>query len=158
MNPMARGNRVRSERAEAAEIYASCACFNLRRTTRAITQFYDLALRPAHIRITQFSLLTLISGLGPVSIGRLADVGGMDHTTLVRNLRLLEHDGLVRSARGRDARVREIRLSERGRRTLAIAIPLWKRAQQRFAGKLGAARFRRLLDDLSASSTAAATA
>src|SRR2546425_7589192 len=69
-------------------------------------------------RSTLFPYTTLFRS---VSITRLARAAVMDHTTLLRNLNLLERQGLVRSRPTRDGRVREVGLSERGRRALAPA-------------------------------------
>ena len=150
-----RRTRAVSERAKAVEIAAACACFNLRKATRAVTQLYDELLRPTGLRITQFTLLTLVSGFGTVGITRLAKAAVMDYTTLVRNLKLLERKGLVRSHPTEDGRVREVSLTERGHRALAPALPLWSKGQARVAKRLGQERFGRLLADLSAAVKAA---
>ena len=42
------------------ELLTECACFDLRRTTRAVSRMYDNFLRDAGLNITQFSLLRLI--------------------------------------------------------------------------------------------------
>jgi DNA-binding MarR family transcriptional regulator len=139
-----------SERAQAAAIAAQCACFHLRKATRTVTQLYDRLLRPTGLRITQFTLLTLIGGFGTISVTRLAKVAVMDHTTLVRNLQLLERAGLVRSRPGRDRRERQVVLTTRGRQRLAPARRLWADAQAMVAGKLGRERLGRLLADLTA--------
>src|SRR5712691_10670743 len=129
-----------SERARAVAIASACACFNLRKASRAVTQLYDELLRPTGLRITQFTLLTLLSGFGTVSITRLANAAVMDYTTLLRNLNVLERRGLVRSRATRDGRVREVSLTERGHRALAPALPLWSKAQTRVAKQLGQER------------------
>jgi DNA-binding MarR family transcriptional regulator len=147
-----------TERAKAAEVMAACACYNLRKATRAVTQMYDDALRSTGLRATQFTLLTFLSGLGPVRITDLAKAVGMDYTTLVRNLNLLERDGLAASHSGEDGRVREVSATARGQRALAAAFPLWEKAQARIAKDLGRERLGRLLSDLSATATATATA
>ena len=41
----------------------NCACFNLRRAARQITQNYDRALRSAEIQAGQFSILAMIAHL-----------------------------------------------------------------------------------------------
>jgi len=142
------------ERAKAAEVMAACACFNLRKATRAVTQMYDDALRSTGLRATQFTLLTFLSGLGSVRITDLAKAVGMDYTTLVRNLNLLERDGLAASHSAEDGRVREVSATARGQRALAAAFPLWEKAQARIAKDLGRERLGRLLSDLSATATA----
>ena len=93
---------------------AGCACFNLRKATRAVTQLYDDALRPSGLRCTQFSLLTLLKASGTVAMTKLAEDAVMDRTTLARNLEVLERGGLVRIRSGEDARVREIELTRGG--------------------------------------------
>jgi DNA-binding MarR family transcriptional regulator len=127
-----------------------CACFNLRKAARAVTQMYDEFLRPSGLRSTQFSLLMLIQGLGPIRITDLAEQAVMDRTTLKRNVELLEREGLVRVEAGEDARVREVRVTAAAEERLAKALPLWQRAQAHITGQLGPGRSDRLLADLSA--------
>ena len=88
-----------------------CTCFNLRKATRAVTQFYDDALRPTGLRVTQFSLLGVIDAFGTASITELAPEAVMDRTTLTRNLAVLEDEGLIRVEQGDDARVRQVSLT-----------------------------------------------
>jgi DNA-binding MarR family transcriptional regulator len=126
-----------------------CACFNLRKATRAVTQLYDDALRPAGLRCTQFSLLTLLKASGTVAMTRLAEAAVMDRTTLARNLEVLDREGLVRIRPGEDARVREIELTRAGVAKLKEAFPLWREAQRTVREGLGPGRLSRLLADLS---------
>src|SRR6478735_5422612 len=106
-----------------------CTCNNLRKAARAVTQYYDEALRPSGIRATQFSLLSAIKEFGTVSIGALAEESVMDRTTLTRNLKLLEDEGLITVAPGKDARVREVSLTPQARERLTVAPRYWKKAQ-----------------------------
>ena len=126
----------------------ACACFNVRRAGRQLTQQYDEALRPVGLRGTQFSLLAVLEARGGLSIGSLAQAMGMDRTTLTRNLRLLERDGLVASVAGNDRRYREIHLTGPGREKVAAALPLWHSAQERAVERLGPERFAALLAEL----------
>jgi DNA-binding MarR family transcriptional regulator len=127
-----------------------CTCFNLRKAARAVTQMYDEFLRPSGVRVTQFSLLMLIRGMGPIRITDLAEQAVMDRTTLKRNVELLEREGLVRIQPGEDARVREVSLTAAAEERLAKALPLWQRAQAHVTRELGQGRADRLLSDLSA--------
>jgi DNA-binding MarR family transcriptional regulator len=147
--------RRQPDRARAAEVAASCACFNIRKATRAVTQFYDDVLRPSDLRTTQFTLLVLLQGHGPTSINTLADAAGTDRTTLTRNLAILEQRRLVRIRPGEDARVRMVELTVAGDEAAAEALPLWEKAQDQVATKLGRQRLARLLSDLSAAVGAA---
>ena len=132
-----------------------CACFNLRKAARAVTQYYDDALRPSGLRITQFSLLAAIKVFGTVNIGTLADEAVMDRTTLTRNLKLLEQEGLITVTPGDDARVREVSLTPSAHEKLADAHRYWKKAQAHMADAMGTDGVRRLLRDLSGAVEAA---
>lgn len=143
-----------SDRANPATV-RKCACFNLRKAARAVTQLYDDALRPTGLRATQFSLLTVIWAFGKASISQLAEEAVMDRTTLTRNLDLLEREGLVRIRAGEDARVREVELTRAAHAKLAEALPYWERAQAEMTKKLGANRMGRLLGDLAGAVAAA---
>ncbi len=133
-----------------ADTGRACACFNLRKATRMVTQLYDEALKPAGIRVTQFTVLSATRSAGPISVNRLADRIVMDRTTLTRNLKPLERDGLITMRPGDDLRVREVSLTAKGRKTLHRAYPLWKRVQTRLREQLGDSRVDRLLVDLQA--------
>jgi DNA-binding MarR family transcriptional regulator len=118
-------------RAELAEVADGCACRNLRRTARAVTQLYDETLRPTGLRITQFTLLVAVAIREPVLVTRLADTLSLDRTTLARDLRPLTERGLVEIAAGEDRRTRVVRLTRQGRQAIGRAYPLWQRAQAR---------------------------
>lgn len=129
---------------------SACVCFNLRKAARAVTQLYDDKLRPTGLRATQLSVLAVTEKLGPLTVSRLAEVTVTDRTTLTRNLKLLEEQGLVRITPGADRRERQVSLTERGRRALTEGYPLWKEVQSEVAKGLGLDRMERLLADLSA--------
>src|SRR5213080_2504071 len=68
-----------------------CACANMRRAARAVTQLYDAALRPSGLRITQFTLLRALARAGgPMTQDALGELLAVDSTTLSRTLRQLE--------------------------------------------------------------------
>ena len=121
--------------------YMDCACFNLRKTARAITQLYDEALRPSGLRCTQFSLLIATTRLEPVTVTHLAEIAVMDRTTLARNLRLLEKEGLINVTPGDDQRTRIVTVTTRGKEVLSKAFPLWEKAQARVVKGLGQERW-----------------
>lgn len=127
-----------------------CACANLRRAARAVTQLYDGELRRAGLNITQFTLLQALASTGPVNQGGLGALLAIDTTTLSRTLRPLETKRWIRSASGDDRRERQIELTAAGRAELVRATPAWERAQQRLRRRLGQGRWEALLSDLSA--------
>lgn len=128
-----------------------CVCLNLRKSARAITQLYEEALRPTGLRATQFSLLVATKLMGAPTMNRLAKALVMDRTTLTRNLKPLETQGLLRIVPGKDdARERAVTLTSTGQAKLANALPLWKSVQRHVTRELGRSRLQRLLHDLSA--------
>jgi DNA-binding MarR family transcriptional regulator len=128
---------------------AECACGNLRKAARAVTQLYDEALRPRGLRSTQFGILGATMALEPVTVTKLAESTVTDRTTLTRNLKLLERRGLLRIRPGNDRRERAVALTDRGREALAKAYPLWQKAQARIVKGLGEARWTALRGELS---------
>jgi DNA-binding MarR family transcriptional regulator len=81
------------------------------------------------------------------NIGKLADIMGLDRTTLNRNLKPLEGKGLIRSGSGKDPRTRTLKLTNEGTKMLQNALPYWLEAQ---SGVLETVdhRIKRLMDDL----------
>jgi DNA-binding MarR family transcriptional regulator len=128
---------------------AECACFNLRKASRAITQLFDRALQPGGLRGTQFSILAVLFFIGSSTVTRLSNNLVMDRTTLTRNLRPLEHKGYIIITAGRDLRTRTVELTENGVKALGEAYPLWKEVQTKIIQKLGRKRFQSLISDLS---------
>ena len=128
-----------------------CACTNLRRATRMATQAYDGALRPAGLRATQFTLLSVIAKHGQLRQSHLAEILVMDGTTLTRNLRPLVKNKWIEIDRDSDQRVRLISITAKGRRVLAKAVPLWQQVQARFVTGLGDEQWSHLLAALTKS-------
>jgi DNA-binding MarR family transcriptional regulator len=131
-----------------AGIAATCAGFNLRRASRAVTQHFDHALAPIGLRTTQFTLLGALALGGPVSTNGLAHALVVDRTTLTRNLRLLRDAGLVETRPAPTSREIRFVLSQAGRDVLAQAIPLWREAQNGIVDAFGPGRWPTLVADL----------
>ena len=127
----------------------TCACFNLRKASRTVTQLYDEILQPSGLLATQFTLLVAIALAGSVTITHLAEELVMDRTTLTRNLKPLERQGLIEIAPGQDQRTRVVTLTASGREALVKAIPLWEQAQASVVEGLGQNRWSTLLSNLS---------
>jgi len=108
-----------------------CAFANTRLLGRVITSVYDEALRPADLRASQLALMWAIVACEPVEMGRLGEITQTDQTTLSRTVENLRQSGLVAIERGDDRRVRGLRLSSKGRRQFARALPYWEEAQRR---------------------------
>jgi DNA-binding MarR family transcriptional regulator len=114
-----------------------CASLNFRRTARAVTRLYDLALQETGIRSTQFAILVGIAKKQPISIGALGHILGLDSTTLTRSLRLLEKEGLIAVSKRAAKRQRFLSVTDKGGHTLARSVPAWRTAQERFVATIG---------------------
>ena len=124
-----------------------CTCFNVRRASRSVTDYYDSVLAPSGVRATQFTMLGAAALMGPASVTRLAERLALDRTTLTRNLRVLAEEGLVTISAGKDRRERVVQLTEAGQTAIDRATPLWHKAQSRLIEKLGEPRWRRMIED-----------
>jgi len=114
-----------------------CASLNFRRTARAVTRLYDMALQESGIRSTQFAILVGIAKKQPISIGALGDMLGIDSTTLTRSLRLLEKEGLIAISERAEKRQRFLSVTSEGEKILARCVPAWRAAQERFVATVG---------------------
>jgi DNA-binding MarR family transcriptional regulator len=130
------------------KVAESCMGMRVRRAARVVANHYDKHLKPTGLKGTQFTLLNTIFMNPATNIGKLADVLGLDRTTLNRNLKPLERKGLIRSGSGKDPRTRTLKLTKEGTKILQNALPHWLEAQ---SGVLETVdnRIKRLMDDLS---------
>jgi DNA-binding MarR family transcriptional regulator len=141
--------------AQLAEIEATCACSNVRKAARAVTQLFDEVLQPVGLRSTQFTLLVAVELLAEAPVTQLSQALVMDRTTLARNLKPLESMGFLTIEAGTDRRRHLVRLTESGRNALARALPYWEQAQQQVVTHLGHEQWHALLAELKATMTLA---
>jgi DNA-binding MarR family transcriptional regulator len=114
-----------------------CTGLWLRMAARRVSQIYDQHLEPLGLTISQYGLLGQLKALDGISIGALAEKVIMDPTTLTRNLRPLEREGLVVfAADPHDRRSRRLHLTARGRAAYDKARPAWVRAQHQIDATL----------------------
>ena len=130
------------------KIEDSCMGMRVRRAARAVGNFYDLHLKSVGLKGTQFTLLNAIFLNPSITITQLADLLLLNRTTLNRNLKPLERQGLIRISPGEDHRTRILQLTREGRSILQQALPLWLEAQSGVVETLGI-RTQRLAEDLS---------
>lgn len=122
-----------------------CACANLRRAARIVTQRYERKLRPAGIRGTQFTLLQALALAGNISQGKLGNLLGLDSTTLTRTLALLRKKGWIEAKPGKDRRALRLALTAEGRSKYQTALPYWQSAQKQLRRLLGEEGWRQLM-------------
>src|SRR5262249_49484690 len=130
---MIRGKRASRKTlvADAQEMTRVCAGTNIRLAARRITRFLEARMQETELSLAQFGLMAHIAAAGDDTISALADRSGLDQSTLSRNLRGLEQDGLVEIAVVEtDMRRRAVWLTEAGARRLEAAVPAWRRAHK----------------------------
>jgi DNA-binding MarR family transcriptional regulator len=126
----------------------NCACFNVRRVARVITQFYDAEVRRHGLRPTQTPILNALQARDGWGMAELSEWLGMERTTLLRNLRPLERDGLVRSTGGDRGGHVALSITAKGRRAVVKMLPAWRSAQDKVVAILGPERWSRIILDL----------
>jgi DNA-binding MarR family transcriptional regulator len=132
-------------RSDARDLVEACAGWNSRLAARRITQFLDRELEGAGLTTAQLGLMAQIASAADDTLGGLAERSGLEQSTLSRNLRTLEGEGLIEIAVVEtDLRRRAVWLTETGARRLEAAIPLWRKAHARLARHLSPALARRL--------------
>jgi DNA-binding MarR family transcriptional regulator len=138
-------------RTDAGALVEACAGWNSRLAARRITQFLDREVAGSGLTAAQLGLMAQIAVISDDTLGALAQRTGLDQSTLSRNLRTLESEGLIEIAVVEsDQRRRAVWLTETGARRLEAAIPLWRRAHARLAKLLTPDLARRLADEAEA--------
>ena len=106
-----------------------CLCLHVRRAERVLARRFDDALRALDLSNGQFSLLAALNRDEAARMSSVAELLGMDHSTLTAALKPLVRRGLVEtSVDPRDRRVRLLALTRDGLGLLARAIPVWQAA------------------------------
>lgn len=128
-------------------IGAACLGRAARRAANLVTRVYNHHLNPLGIEVTQFSILCTIALERAKSASELADMVGVERSTLARNLERLVASGLVHAERSDGRRVVH-RLTEKGLDLVAEALPLWRNAQNDLLSRLPADRDEAIREDL----------
>jgi DNA-binding MarR family transcriptional regulator len=126
----------------------NCTCFNVRRVSRVITQFFDAEVRRHGMRPTQTPILRALKAKNGWGMAELSEWLGMERTTLLRNLRPLQRDGLVRAKGGGRGGHVELEITAKGRTALAKTLPAWRSAQDKVVATLGEERWSTIIRDL----------
>ncbi len=101
---------------------------------RRTTQFLEREIVGSGLTLAQLGLMAQIAATSDDTIGALAKLTGLDQSTLSRNLRGLESEGLIEIATVEsDLRRRAVWLTETGARRLEKAIPVWRAASKKLS-------------------------
>ena len=149
-------NYITAEELEVCwEVRRLCACDQLRRVTRGVTQVYDNAVVPSGLRITQLAIFVGLASEGDLPLSVLAEALALDRTTLTLNLKVLEDRGLIRTYEHEDdARVRMVSMTLEGSAMLTAALQRWAQVQALVEERFWRERLVALEDELAALSAA----
>lgn len=138
-------------RTDARALIEACAGWNSRLAARRISMFLDREIARLGLTVAQVGLLAQIAVISDDTLGALAGRTGLEQSTLSRNLRTLEGEGLIEiAAVETDLRRRAVWLTETGARRLEAAIPIWRRAHAKLAKLVSPDLARRLADQAEA--------
>ena len=127
----------RRSEAETSLVRLPCACANLRRAARAVTQLYTHEMQRGGLGPTPLSLLWTLAQHGKSTQKKLGERLALDSTTLTRTLAPLIRKGWIEAGAGHDRRERHLKVTAEGRRQIERARPHWERAQNRLRRVLG---------------------
>jgi DNA-binding MarR family transcriptional regulator len=126
-------------------------CLHVQRAARQLARRFDEALKPAGLTHGQFSLMMSLNQPMPPKIGDVAELLGMDRTTVTANLKPLQRRRLIAvAADPDDRRSRILALTKAGQKVLAAAVPLWIAAHAELERDLPRGAPSRLRADLNA--------
>ena len=118
-------------------IARTCIAVRLRLLNRVVTNYYDDALRPLGLKVSQLNILIVTAKLGLARPARVCAILQLDASTLSRNVKPLQAHGWLEVMPDEDARAQPFRLTPQGKRLIEKAVPAWKEAQRRAGDLLG---------------------
>src|SRR5262249_30305190 len=118
-------------------IARTCIAVRLRLLNRVVTNFYDDALRPQGLKVSQLNILVATAKLGIARPAQICDILQLDTSTLSRNVERMRAHGWLEVVPDEDARAQPFRLTAQGRRLIEKAVPAWEKAQHQAAELLG---------------------
>ncbi|MET8995804.1 MarR family winged helix-turn-helix transcriptional regulator [Amycolatopsis sp. NPDC004169] len=120
------------------EIVGDCLAVRTRLISRAVTSLYDGALAGHGVTIAQLNLLAAVGKAGPCPPSALGEVLQLERSTVSRNLNLLLGHGWIEAVSADAKGIREVALTEAGRRKIESVLPAWRKCQEQAADLLGA--------------------
>jgi DNA-binding MarR family transcriptional regulator len=120
-------------------IARTCIAVRLRLLNRVVTNFYDDALRPLGLKVSQLNILVVTAKLGLARPAQVCEILQLDASTLSRNVERMQASPKrwLEVVPDEDARTQPFRLTAQGRRLIEKAIAAWEEAQRQASGLLG---------------------
>jgi DNA-binding MarR family transcriptional regulator len=128
----------KKQTAETAKAIATdCIAIRVRFVNRVITNLYERALKPLDIKISQASILVLLSvrdESSPTDIGRILQ---MEKSTVSRNVGRMRKKGWLEVTNREEGLLQSIKVTPKGRKLLAAFHAKWATAQKAAGELLG---------------------
>src|ERR671938_1927397 len=118
-------------------ISRTCIAGRLRLLNRVVTSFYDNALRPLGLKVSQLNILIVTARLGLARPARVCEILQLDASTLSRNVERMKAHGWLEVVPDEDARAQPFRLTPQGKRLIEKAVRAWEEAQRQATELLG---------------------
>jgi DNA-binding MarR family transcriptional regulator len=118
-------------------IAQKCIAVRLRLLNRVVTNFYDDALRPLNLKVSQLNILIVTAKLGLARPPQVCEILQLDPSTLSRNVERMRAHGWLEVVPEEDARTQPFRLTPQGKRLIEKAAPAWEKAQRLATELLG---------------------
>src|SRR6201993_2938056 len=118
-------------------ISKTCIAVRLRLLNRVVTNFYDNALRPLGLKVSQLNILIVAARLGLARPAQVCEILQLDTSTLSRNVERMRAHGWLEVVLEEDARAQPFRLTPQGKRLIEKAVPAWEEAQRQASELLG---------------------
>ena len=120
-------------------IARTCIAGRLRLLNRVVTNFYDDALRPLGVKISQLGVLIVTAKLGIARPAQVCEILQLDTSTLSRTVERMQAPPhcWLEVVPDEDARTQPFRLTVQGRRLIEKAVPAWEEAQRQATELLG---------------------
>jgi DNA-binding MarR family transcriptional regulator len=105
--------------------------------SRVISAIYDEALAPLDLKGSQVNVLSTLAHRGPSAQTDLCALLKMDKSTLSRNIERMRKRGWLEAELAGDHRTHTVSLTPKGSQLLRDAYPLWRKAQEEAARRMG---------------------
>ncbi len=114
-----------------------CLAVRVRMLSRRLSRIYDTALRPLGLTVAQLNLLSVIEVVGSAPSSRVAELLGMEISTLSRNAHIMESEGWISVNQAERGNGRILTLRAAGVEKLSESKPAWEEAQAQARDLLG---------------------
>lgn len=114
-----------------------CLGFRIRKLNRVISGYYDEALHPFDIKISQMNIMIMIARMQIARPADLCKYAQINLSTLSRNTERMNKKGWLAYIPAVDGRAHYLELTQKGAAMLEKAYPAWEKAQLKVQKLLG---------------------